>query len=282
VDFGIDAPSWKEHRLPLSCPRDLEPYFLRLEAPRELVKTFVQGDPPVIGTTYLAPAFALGSINRGDLWNQRRSLVAYWGTQDRPSYLHFRFLHDGYDFSAAQFFSAQRKGDVLAAVNFAVDGGDRHVSLDRIRNATIRARDLRLRFELGGAAARVELRAPAALTEPALCRFGDLRLQILVPFAVFGDNQGRWKAGREGGRSFLDVVLYEGEERTVRLSELDEAAIGCALRFTTGEAPVPDVHAAVREGRLSLRFDPLELRLPVRPARASELRRGVKWGRSGS
>ena len=104
---GEPPPALDEHRLPTPCPRDLETFFTALDHPRELAKTFVKADPPVIGTTWLDLQFALGSVNRGDLWNQRRALLAYWGTAERPSYLHVRCLHDGYDFAAAQFFSLQ-------------------------------------------------------------------------------------------------------------------------------------------------------------------------------
>ena len=140
VDFGVDKPSIDEFRLALPCPPDYEPLFTKLDQPRMVSQVFVKGANPVVGTTYFHPEFALGSINRGDLWNQRRPLLAYWGSAPSPSYLRLRFLHDNYDFTAAQFFSAQSAGKVLAGINFATDGGDRHPSLDRIKNAKIRAK----------------------------------------------------------------------------------------------------------------------------------------------
>lgn len=106
VEFAVDEPSLAECRLPLPCPRDVEPFFAKLDAPRDLVKTYQQGEPPVVGSTHLEPAFALGSVNRGDLWNQRRALVAYWGAADMPSCLHLRFLRNGYDLADAQGIAA--------------------------------------------------------------------------------------------------------------------------------------------------------------------------------
>lgn len=32
------------------------------------------------------------SVSHGDLWNQRRALIAYFGTTQQPMYLHLRFL----------------------------------------------------------------------------------------------------------------------------------------------------------------------------------------------
>lgn len=272
---GEPAPALDEHRWPTPCPRELESFFSTLETPREVVKTFVKGETPVVGTTFLHPRFALGSVNRGDLWNQRRALLAYWGTVEKPGYLHLRCLHDGYDFAAAQFFSVQRGGDVLAGVNFATDGGDTHVSLDRIKNATIRAKDLRLRFEFGGAAGRELLAAPKQLSDPADLRFGDLRSRLAVPYARFGDATGRWESGRDEAKqtAWLEVVLYAGPEKEIRLAELEQAAVGLAVCFWNQDQPPPAVQADVTDERLTLTLQPpgLRLSLPVRPGKAAAL-----------
>lgn len=274
---GEPPPALDEHRLPTPCPRDYEVFFTRLNEPRELVKTFVSTASPVIGTTWLHPEFALGSVNRGDLWNQRRALLGYWGTAGQPSYLHLRFLHDGYDFAAAQFFSVQRGGDVLAGVNFATDGGDTHPSLDRIKNARIRAKDLRLRFEFGGEAGKNTLIGPATLTQAANLRFGKLNLAMYVPIATFDGAQGRWEAGSDGQKqiTWLDVVLHSGAEKEINLADVQQAAIGLSIRFSAGKQTPLTVRAAVSDGRLDLATElpPLQLSLPVRPAKASELQK---------
>lgn len=275
VAFGVSetTPSLDEHRLPLPCPRELEKYFLTLDAPHTVVKTFLKSEPPLIGTTYLSQAFTLGTINHGDLWNQRRALIAYWGSAREPAYLHLRFLHDGYDFAAAQFFSVQERGSVLAGISFATDGGDTHVSLDKIRDATIRARDLRLRFELGGTAARSQPTAPADLTTPAELDFGTIHLTVAVPYARFGELTGRWAAGREKEKAFLDVVLYSGEERAFRLTDLQEAAIAIALNLGTNAAPAPAVETETKERTLTLKSEGRTLRIPLQPNTIRSLHR---------
>lgn len=274
---GEPAPTLDEHRVPTPCPRDLETCFTTLDRPRDLVKTFVKADPPIIGTTWLDPKFALGSVNRGDLWNQRRALVAYWGTAENPSYLHVRCLHDGYDFAAAQFFSVQRGGDVLAGVNFATDGGDTHGSLDRIKNATVRAREFRLRFEFGGAVGQTTFTAPAQLGDAANLRFGDLRLRLAVPYARFGVTSGRWESGHDEARktAWLDVVLYAGPEKEIRLDELEQAVVGFAVGFLTNDRRAPMPKAEVQEGRLFVSLDApgLRLSLPVQPGKIAVLQK---------
>jgi hypothetical protein len=277
---GEPAPTLDEHRVLTPCPGDLEVCFTTLDRPRELVKTFVKGALPVIGTTFLHPKFALGSINRGDLWNQRRALVAYWGTAEQPSYLHIRCLHDGYDFAAAQFFSVQRGGDVLAGVNFATDGGDTHPSLDRIRNATIRAKDLRLRFELGGAAGRTVPGKPGKLESPVDLRFGEVRLRLAVPCARLGATQGRWESGRDEAKNIAwwDVMFHAGPEREIHLDQLDHAAAGVLVSFLANGRHAPVARVEVKEDRLLLATDDpaLRLSLPVRPAQAGVLQKGFK------
>jgi hypothetical protein len=279
VQFSRDdpPPALDEHRVPTPCPRELEAFFTRLDEPRELVKTFVRSAPPVVGTTWLHPQCALGSVNRGDLWNQRRALLAYWGTAEQPSYLHLRFLHDGYDFAAAQFFSVQRGGDVLAGVNFATDGGDTHPSLDRIKNATIRAKDFRLRFEFGGAVGKTSLTAPATLSEAARLRFERLDVALRVPFARLDGAEGRWEAGSDEQKqiTWLDVMLYAGDEKEINFAKVQEAVIGLFVRFSTSKQAPPSVQVAVSNGRMNLAAAevPLQLSLPVRPAKAAELQR---------
>ena len=274
---GEPPATFDELCVPLPCPRDLETFFTQLAAPHEFRETFVKEDPPIVGTTYLAPAFALGSVNRGYLWNQRRALLAYWGHAGKPSYLHLRFLHVGYDLAAAQFFSVQRCGDVLAGINFATDGGDTHPSLDKLRNATIRARDLRLRFEFGGAAGESVFTAPTQLSEPAKARFGEVGVRLAVGYARLGELRGRWETGQEktNRTAWLDVVLYAGPEKEFRLKVLESAAIGLVVSFSTNAAPPPKVEAKVTAGRLVLAMDvpKLSLRLLIRPGTAAELQK---------
>jgi hypothetical protein len=277
VNFGADTPRLTEHRLPLPCPPELEHYFLTMDGPRDLTQTFLNADPPLVGATHLEPAFALGSINRGELWNQRRPLLAYWGTSNAPAFFRLRLLRDGYDFAAAQFFSVQRGGDVLAAVNFATDGGNTHLSLDRLKDGVVTVAQLRLRFEFGGAASGVRIPLPGRATDPIRLRFGDVRWQLVLLRAVFGSEPGRWEATTEGNTSGLDWVLYQGEAKTIRLGELDQAALGFALRLSTQDAALPEGTAQLEApGRLSLRWAGLALSLPIRPANAQALQQAFR------
>lgn len=273
-----------ESRLPTPCPPDLQPFFATLDKPRTLVKTFVKDEKaPLIGTTHLAPAFALGTINRGDLWNQRRALIAYWGDKNAPSYLRLRVLHDGYDFAAARFWGQQREGSALAVLNIATDGGDKHPSLDRLKDATVRAADLRLRWEIGGAGSKTELPTPPVgiVSTPIGLRFGDLRVDLAVPYARWGDQGGRWEINRDDNTStvHLDVVLYHGPERDFRLNELESAALGVAVRLSVRDEPLWSVSAETSDGRLALAWDGLRVAAPLRPGPSAALAGAVSFAR---
>lgn len=257
------------------CPDDLDHYFSRLDDPRVVSKTYIKGESPVIGTTYLHPAFTLGSINRGSFFHQERAVVAYWGTPAQPAYLHARFLHDGYDFTAARVFSVQHEGRLLAAVTFASDAGDTHPYFDRMQNGCVKARDLRLRFELGGGAGGVAMKPPASVPGAMDLQFGDLLLRLEVPYARFGDDLVSWEpvSTNSGGSGItgVELVLHSGEERMIQWDDLGIAAIGFALEFSTGELVSSGPKANVDGERLLLEWAGLKLSAPARPDRLEKL-----------
>lgn len=275
ANLGTDEPNITEQRLPLPCPKGLEHFFTTLTEPRDVIKTYLKDNPPITGTTHLEPSFTLGTINRGDFWNQRRSLLAYWGTAEKPSYLNLRFLRDGYDFADAQFFSAQRGGDVLAVVNFGLDGGNTHIGLDRIKNGIFLAEELCLRFEFGGAACKEKFNVPRKLTGTTKLQFDGLKMSLSVPYAVFGDEKLRWKAGAKDDAAWLDLVIYDGPEREFHLSEITSAAIGIALSI--GKEDTQAVSVAIKNQRLDLNWNGLHVNTQLKPDKVGLLHHGVKF-----
>jgi len=230
------ATSLDACRLRAKCPDDLVRYFTSLPEARQEREVFVKGGEnrlATIGTTWLHPDFALGTVNVGDLWNQRRPLVAYFKTDAGVAALRLRCLHDGYDYSSGAFFSVQDQGDVLAAVDFATDGGDTHPGLDRVKNATIQAKDFRLRFEIEGDLGKIRLPEKPDPGEPIRLRLDDMVCDIKIGRCVFGDFPIRTETtvretGDEEGRRKslgLDLVLYSGERRDLSFRDLSQAAV---------------------------------------------------------
>lgn len=119
------------------CPESLAPAFLTPAAylHREMFLTAEAPLRPVQGTTFVDPGFSLGSVNQGDFWVQSRPLLAYFGGPERPArIIRLRVVKDGYDFASALLWTVQQGGNVLGLVNFRSPGGDRHPSLDPIKN----------------------------------------------------------------------------------------------------------------------------------------------------
>lgn len=280
VDFGVRAASLDSHRTRVPCPAEFEGRF-REPRTEARVQTFVPGEHPVVGTTWMTPEFVLASVNRGELWNQRRPLLAYWGTATRPASLRVRFLRDGGDFAAAQFASVQRRGRVLAALALATDGGQTHVSLDRMKEATFEAADLRLRFEFGGAAADGELPVRVNPAEPVFRLGGSVPVWISVPFAVLGSQPSRWEVRREGETVNLDLVLFEAPRTAIRLADLAVAGVGLAVQVGEDRAPVVQARLEPPGDRLALAWEELALSLAVKPAKATVLRNGARFGSGG-
>jgi hypothetical protein len=261
INFGVDEPDREEIRLPLVCPPDLELLFGPLTQPRTVTETFIKRSKTV-GTTYLHPDYALATISEGDLWNQRRALLLYFGDAKTPGYAHLRFLKNGYDFSSAILTAQQREGLALGTVTFITNGGDTHISLDKVKNATIKAKDLRLRLELGGPAAK---KIPLVDKDNKLViDTGAIKVHFTPAVAKLGALEGKLAIGGDSAAAapfWLDIVFYAGEEREFNLAALDQAVIGFSL--SVGEHGA--VQAEQKEGSLRLACDGLSITVPTKP-----------------
>ncbi len=278
VSFGVpDFHDLQSHRLSCPCPKKLEHYFISIEKPRQVRRKYSQGDNPLVGTTYTTPQFSLGSINRGDFWNQRRPLILYWGKAANPSFLRVRFLHDGYDFAAAQFYSVQEKGIVLFGVALATDGGDNHVNLDRLKNAVFSAKDLRLRFEFGGLAAEKRVHPPRTVQDNLLLAFPGLDLRISIPWAAFDDLTPYWDGEKSGTFAAYDLVLYSGEQRVFDLSRIMQAGIAGMVAAGARTEMSGALRGTLQNDGYQIGYQQLDLFFPVAPAPKAELARRVKF-----
>jgi len=264
--------SLEMYRQQHSCPPDLLSQFGPLRTARTVRKTYLKQESPLIGTTYLAPNFTLGSINYSDLWNQRRALLAYWGTAEAPAYLRLQFLHDGYDFSGAWLFSQQKEGQIMAGISFATDGYDRHIHLDPIREGAIEAHDLRLRFEVSGLPDSVVFVLPTSLQESLEFTTCGVTVQLAVPLARWGKSHGYWASSRVGDTLQFDVVLHAGESEIFQLNELTEAALIVAVHISSESTPyLPPTIARIDE-TYHAHWDGLDLEFSAIPNTMNNLR----------
>ena len=241
LDFVPESKAYESldaHRLKAQCPEDLLHYFTALPAPRLEIETFNRGGAAphdIIGTTYLHSDFTLGSANIADLWNQRRPLLAYWKTDNGVAAMRLRCLHDDYDYSSATIFTVQDKANILGAVVFATDRGDTHISLDRLKDATITAKDLRLRLQFEGAIENLKITdRPADLENNQSSTINNqffriasakLNIEFTVPHAVFDDNQVKIETTQNNKTANIDIILYSGQQKQINFEKIKEAAI---------------------------------------------------------
>jgi hypothetical protein len=256
--FLPEAEAWESldaHRVKLDCPVELYYYFTSLTRPRTEVETFernVSTEHDIVGTTYLHPDFTLASVNIGDLWNQRRPLLAYWNTPSGPVALRLRCLHDDYDYSSASLFTVQDRADILGAVLFATDRGDTHISLDKIVDATITARDLRLRLQFEGAVSDLVLPAQLRLDEPIHFASGPLAGNFALRSTQFTGLRPTLESGRQRDEAWIDLVLYRGPGRPFDFGKIAEAAIVFSLSLARAAGSLP---AAAPSAHVSIATD---------------------------
>lgn len=262
------------------CPGDLAPRFLAA-APGRMHRELYIADPPVAGASFFSRDFSLGSASRSDFWVQRRPLLGYFGDASRPArVIQLRVIKDGYDFSSAVFHSVQDRGRVLAAIGFRNPGGDRHISLDPIRDGRFECGRLFAEFHLDGLPgdARVEgderrLELDSSLVRVRLAllggRFGprplELRLHpregaLTVTLDFKPPDAPRaveWARVRTGFAALALEVAdagapFSGAGAEMRLTgELAELEwSGLSMRALTRVAPVEE-HARVFEARIN-------------------------------
>lgn len=228
--------------IPMQCPEKYRQAFAVCE-PHDVNLGFTTGQSiraprDTIAIAHIAQEYALSSWEISSTWNQRRNLLGFWGGK-QPRFINATILHDFYDFSSGMFVTVQQGGNALLVASLQSDGGDTHPSLDMIHNETIRAYDLRVRIELGGAVAA----QPVVTPERAVLEDGGIRLNIALLGAQFDGapvhlslwntqmdlrqqeahaNPHRRFVGDEP-RWYVDVVFYHGEEREIPLRALKDA-----------------------------------------------------------
>lgn len=219
------------------CPEDLVPRFVTLEAPtaatppyRECYGAQKEKVRPLQGTVWKTSAYTLGTVNRLDMWTQRRNLLLRWKTPDdagpRPAgrYAVLRLLKDGYDFASATLVCVQERGSALGIVTFARDAGDKHINL-HVVNDRFLASDLRLSLEIVGLSADITPTAFDPVVGATLALAPEAHLVYGIRAARWGGAKvERGEVRRSGEKNVaLDLVFYQGDERAFTWDEVAPA-----------------------------------------------------------
>jgi hypothetical protein len=222
----------------ISCPERYLPYF-REKATRIVQNLYMKYEKTGIekwAYDYISPRFALGSFNREIMWNQCRSLVGYFDNAGEATYVHLRFLNNGYDFSSALLHCDQQEGQALFGLNLFTNGGNTHPVLDKT-NGLINTSDLRIRFEFGGAMNDVE--AESVDLNIIHVQISDQMAVIQLAYSSFegqledASKRLEWEIQRSDGKLFVDYVLYSGPVKTIDLAQMEKAAF--VFAFSIGD-----------------------------------------------
>lgn len=265
IDLGYN-PERADVKIKHHIPENLLPYFLTPQYPRTEIDVFEKEEPQIIGTAYLTDNYVISSVSRSSLWNQRRPLTAYWGELNKAHYLQVRLLHDMFDFSTASIFTQQKENNILAVINFGTNGGDKHLSIDRIREGKFRAKDLRLRFEFGNCKEiNTTLPAKQEDTFPISTESGQMAIRLLE--AQFDNLKGYWEKGGDEKNSWVDYVIYSGKEKEFDLTKVQQAIYAFALSFgnPTDEISVDGAKAVITGNTLNASWGKLSVQAPVKP-----------------
>jgi len=265
IDLGYE-PTRSEVQIKHHIPAALLPYFLSPKYPRTEIDIFEKNDPQIVGTSYLTTDYAISSVTRSSMWNQRRPLTAYWGTLNDTHYLQVRLLHDKYDFSTASIFAQQKDNKVLAGINFGTTGGDKHISIDRLKDGKFKAKDLRLRFELGNCK-NVEADLPSKENKAFVVSANGCKMSLQLLEYKFDSHSGYWEKGQDGSTQWIDFVLYSGDEKEFDLLQIDQAVLAFALSIgnQTDEFTIQDTSCQIEKNQLKASWIGLNIELPVKP-----------------
>lgn len=255
------------------CPADLAARFLTPQE-REHVELFGferagGARLPVQGVTWFARGFSLGSVNRGDFWNQRRPLLAYYGDRSRPARaVVMRVVKDGYDFSSALFFSVQKGPRVLGLVNFRHPGGDRHISLDPIKDGEFQCGRLFLELRVEGLPEGYVVQAAG---DDVLLASTQLSLGFRLCGAAFGRHTPKLEARQAAGNLTL-ILDFKPQSAPARIvwNQVKTAWAAFALELGAGGrmADLPHANAALREDAVEIEWNDLRMRGGARVASA--------------
>lgn len=232
------------------CPRRYFSLFGPLEKPRLFIDNYYKqidtmkdseihvlvekGVPPVTATTYMTPLMVVGTLDHYDLWAQRRPLLAYFGTPDKAGWFRFRCLHDRHDYASAVIQTVQVENHVAAAVHFVKDHGDFHYILQPLDNGKITMKRLAFRFEVGGYLENVIMPEAAGNGGSFTISAGGVSIEVSIAALAFDGEEPRFVAGADDDTCWVDIVIYEGEEKVFDFNALKEAYLLFGVDFYDG------------------------------------------------
>ena len=270
IDLGYSSGNADKILNKHQIPDYLLPYFLSSTYPRTERDTFERKELGIYGVTYLTDQYALSSVTKSSMWNQRRPLLVYWGDKEKPRYMRPKMLYGLEELSSATIFCEQKDNSIIAGINFATNGAFRHLYTDLL-NGKLETDDLRLRFQFGNITVE-NIKIPKKNDAPVSLVLDGLRFEIQLFYATFPGYKGYWEKGGDEKNAWLDYVIYSGPKTVIDLNNMNEAA----LAFTIELTPASEKYSykkpgfSVKSGLLDARWKDLQLTLPIKPEKRSK------------
>ncbi len=246
----------------LKCPEKYRKYFFETEERYiQRINSFGYMYPyfafAQVNTTYMTKEYVLGSFNRSEMWNQIRPLQMFFGDVEHKKSLRLRVLHDGYDFSSGLLHCVQDKNKILGSIGFSTDRGDRHVSIDTLRDGCFKASELSVSFELTGKAGYT-----IDGNKIYIC---DRECSILIDIfdAAFDGEAVKIKAEERDETTSFSVILYSGEEKQISLYDIKEAFCCFYMEVYHDKPSVYNIETSKKDERLTaaVKTDGMELKV---------------------
>ena len=171
-----------------------------------------------------------------------------------------------YDYAAANIFCDQDSTNVLGAINFTTNGGDKHVTIDVIKDATIKATDLRLRFEFTGDLSSINFASTNQQRRLVQGSSGKVNFRIELPVVKFEDFKGSLTTGGDDKSKWIDFVIYSGAEKEFNFEKIQEAIIGFLVTLEN-RSIMPDKRVSVIKSgdQMELTWNNLEVKAKTKP-----------------
>jgi hypothetical protein len=178
----------------------------------------------------------------------------------------------------------QDRGRILSTMSFSTNGGDTHVCLDMVKNATIRAKDFRVRCLFEGGVRHLDVAQIGTHTFTVTDRRNALRVTVDFPYAVFGNTPVTYEITRDERMVGIDAVLHHGEEAEINFAQLSEAIIVTVIDVAPVDTQVLGATICEKDEKASLRatHGNLSSLTPTKPDASRALYNGMKLWRDGS
>lgn len=224
----------KETRRKPVCPQKYIPYFTGEKETKYVRRMVTDGfnypffEFSKAASLYKGKGYAVGTMNKSEMWNQRRPILGYIYNDKKDVCFRVRCLHDGFDFSSADFHCVQHKSDVLAAINFSSDRGDTHVDLDKIKDGIIYAEDLRIVFEFIGEQDKLHYKTDNNVFSIDI---NGTKIRVNPFICCFGEENVETKIESEGEKLTYSIILYSGERKRIDLCKKDRTIVSFTAEF---------------------------------------------------